>query len=133
MRSQREGFSLWELAIGILLVSTATGALTLAVRGRLEAIRGARARLEMAAIREGCRQYDALNGTWPGSWVELREVLRGMDGLDPWGRAYILASDERRARVTAWTPVGPLTMSTGRVHGGAGRLAYEQRNVYGSR
>ena len=130
MRSQRLGYSLWELAIGVLLVSVTTGALTAAVQGRLEVARDRRARLEMAAILAGCRQYDALHGSWPDSWFQLREVLPGMDGIDPWGKPYILASDEHLAWVTTRTLAGSLKMSTGRVYGGAGRLAYEQRNIH---
>ncbi len=131
MRGLQRGFSVWEIAIGICVVAVATGAVAMAVRGRLEAARGARARQEMAAILAGCRQYDALHGLWPASWEQLHEVLPGMKGLDPWGKPYILASDEHRAWVMLQPSAGPLKMSTGRFYGSAGRLAYEQRNVYG--
>ena len=133
MRGFRRGFSVWEMAVGLLVVAVATGAVATTVRGRLEVARGARARQEMAAILAGCRQYDALHGMWPDSWRQLQEVLPGMNGLDPWGKLYILASDERRAWVTAQAPSGSLKMLTGRMYGSAGRLAYEQRNVYGPR
>ncbi len=132
-RGREKGVSVWELAIGVLLVAAGTGAVTVALRGRLEAARGARAGLEMASILEGCRQYDALHGMWPVTWSQVREVLPGMRGMDPWGKPYIIASDEHRARVMTQAPGGLLTMSTGRTHGGAGRLAYEQRSAYAPR
>ena len=129
--SRRYGHAagLWEISLALVLALVVASVVWASAGKVAEASRAQRTRCDMSAILEAGRQYEALHGVWPVSWQELHTVIPQAQAQDVWGDTYVLGADAH----LFWVETGShnrIHLSTGRMHGQAGRLVYEKRNVY---
>ena len=101
---KRSGASLLEVVLGLLLMSTAIGAISVLGGRAVACARQEKAIREMSAIADAAGLYHSVNGSWPVDTAILAGYLAGVAGKDPWGGNYTLSSVENSVRVACFVP-----------------------------
>jgi len=85
--ARRQGFSLIEIMVVIVIIGMLAGAVAIGVGGYMETARHNRARSDLATIKDAIEAYHLTHGRYPGNEAGL-EALPLENTRDPWGRPY---------------------------------------------
>ena len=105
-RRHRNGFSLLEVMVVLVIIGLLAGLITINVRGRLIMARQNAAKMEIATLHDALESFYMIYGRYPTNQEglailtqateKLAEPLLETPAIDPWGRPYLYNQPGRK-------------------------------------